>query len=735
MCKPVRSTRRLRCAAFMKHVPRLAAAAAVLLCSSVSAVETNMAPGGYTGLGITPSARLLAWGQFALAYDRQLPGASDPSGHNFIAGFGLLPNLEVSGRIAANSPLQRNCFIEVCNGIRDLSASAKLGIGLDSADRFRMALGAADIGGAATNFRTYYGVLTYSEPTVEISAGLAQRRKGTGSQSPLHGPFASAAWQPLSWLRGHVEYSDRNAWAGVRLFAPKDWLPEGWSAHIGTNVRLTDSNLTSRSWLSAGLSIPLYKVPSSAAPKAPLPELSGAQQPLPAYEARTPAPGPSPQAGAEMSQRNGPVIDDALQELARALQDKGLEDVWIGRMSDGSIAVRANNATYNWNTVDALGAALGATARTLGHTRTAYRLLLTQRQVPLVAITGQTDCLREWIEQSTSACPAGELSTPGTTSQDALQAGATWVVRGLQPSWKTLRVQLTPVLRTNVATEVGTLDYSAGVNVGFLQPLWAGASAEWRVQGELSHSDDFDPDRILGRRRVRGGTERLAFTQTMRLPLERWLEGDDVAVRRRGLAAVTAQATVGRLAGHFDGVHGSVRWEPGEGRHRLTAQAGYLHNSKFGLIASEPRNAVPLLLSYRYDVASTRTYLEATGGEFMNNDRGLQLGLRQWFGDISVQVYLRRTRFSSTGSRSTAGLELSIPIGPRREMQPSVLQVTGTPRFSHAIETTVGARVNAVVVGHGVLPPAPSLEAVHNSDRSSLLYFEDNVRRLRDAAR
>jgi hypothetical protein len=211
--------------------------------------------------------------------------------------------------------------------------------------------------------------------------------------------------------------------------------------------------------------------------------------------------------------------------------------------------------------------------------------------------------------------------------------------------------------------------------------------------------------------------------------------GGDLAVRRRGLSAVTGQVSIGRFGHHFDGIHGAVRWEPGEGRHRVTAQAGWLHNSRFGLVPSEPRNATPLLLSYRYNVAPTRTYLEATGGRFMNNDRGMQLGLRQWFGDVSVQAYVRRTGFASSSARTMAGLELSIPIGPRKDMNPSGFQVTGTPRFSHAIETVVRERQNVVTSGYGVLPPTPSLEAVFNSDRAGLAYFEDNIRRIREAAR
>ncbi|NML43761.1 YjbH domain-containing protein [Ramlibacter sp. G-1-2-2] len=727
------------------HVFALTAA---LVSCSASAVDTTMTQAGYTGLGITPNARLLDWGRFEFAYDNQLPGAQ-PSTHgsNYVAGFGMFPNFEFSGRLAANSNPD-NCFVNVCHGVRDLSASGKFAIGIDARNRFRLGLGATDVGGAATNFRSYYGVLTFDAGSYEASAGLAKRSTSGGNRprSPLDGPFASAAWQPLPWVRGQLEYTDGSSFAGVRLFAPKQWLPEGWSAYIGANLALNDTKFTERNWWSAGVSIPLYKVPSlpAAGAQAPAPALADAQKPLPVYEARTlPAPAaPTPNGGASVPAQRAaeplppaqPIGNERLEALAQALRAKGLEDISVGRMADGSIAIRANNATYNWNSADAIGAALGAVARELGDDRVAYRLVITQRQLPLVAVTGQADCLRQWI-QGTNTCAGGELSTPGTMALDRLEEGANWVVSGLQPSWKTLRISLSPVLRTTVGTEVGVLDYSAGINVGFRQPLWPGADFEWRVQQELAHSNDFGSGGLLESRAIRNGTERLAFTQTVRVPLERWFApGDDLAIRRWGLAAVTAQGTVGRVGNHFDGVYGALRWEPGDGRHRVNLQGGVFDNADYHAVPNEPKSARPLLLGYRYNVAPTRTYLEATGGQFMNNDRGLQLGVRQWFSDVAVQLYWRRTQVSSL-TRSFAGIEFSIPIGPRKDMNPSELQLTGTPRFSHAVESLIGGSNNAVVTGRGVQPPTPTLEAMHNSDRASLLYFEDNIRRIRDAAR
>ncbi|MCG2592031.1 YjbH domain-containing protein [Ramlibacter sp. XY19] len=745
MNRPTPPAITLRCYLELQVARSGALALACLFPAFASGMDQTFTQGGFTGYGITPNAQLLGWGRMALGYDNQLAGyVRNPSGHNYVLGFGLLPNMEVSGRLAASSPQDANCFAVDC-GARDLSASGKFGIGLDTAGRFRIAVGATDLGGSVTYFRSYYGVGTFSAGDWEVSGGVAKRSGAgvAGSRSPLDGPFAAAAWQPAAWVRGHVEYTDGNAWAGVRLFAPQAWLPEGWSGFLGANVRLTGTDLTEKSWVSAGISIPLYKVPAlGGAANQPPPALRGVQQPLPAYEARavptpitTSAPPLPPQPGATNSRR---VSDDRMRDLAAALRAAGLEDIWVGRMPDGSVAARANNATYNWNSLDAVGASLAAIARTLGDSPAGYRFILTQRQLPMVAITGQTDCLRMWIQTDAAGCAAGELSTPGTTALDLLQTDADWVVRRDAPSWQTLRVALSPVLRTNIGSEFGVLDYSVGANIGFLQPLWSGATVEARFDVPIANSSDYEEGAIFGRRRVVGGLERLAFTQVMRLPLERWLAPtDDVEVKRRGLAALTAQATIGRYGSYYDGIHGSLRWEPGDGRHRLSAEAGVFRNGDYGNPDTQgPRTARPFLASYRYHFQPTRTYLEATAGNFMRNDVGVQVGMRQWFGDVAVNLYYRHSKFENSPARQFLGLMVSVPIGPRRDMNPGGLQVTGTPRFSVGTESTLREKGgNTVRIGYGVTPPVPSLDAVFNSDRAGLAYFEDNLRRIRDAAR
>lgn len=743
-----------------------------------AAADAVMSPQGYSGLSITPTADLLRWGDMSLTYDSQLPGARNPEGHNFVAGFGLLPFMEVSGRIASNI-MHCNLYTHPECGIRDLSASVKAGIGFGEDKRYRIAVGGTDLGGIVTFFRSYYGVGTYDSGSVQYSLGIAKRADArSGGQSPLHGAFGSIAYQPLSWLQGHLEHSDGLTWVGTRVFTPEGWLPRGWRIHAGVNLRLTDSNATERTWWSVGMTIPLHHVPTLparvsggavvtfadvpaeadmqgsrvgaaglAATAARTSSIAG--NPLeselanlePSRSSRSDSPAvptavavPEPRASFEFSR--------ALQAIARQMQAQGLEDVSVGRLRDGGLAVDVNNATYNWNLLDVIGVALGVIGRESAATPLAYRLIVRQRQTPIVAVSGRTDCLSKWIEGVESDCPAVQLHTPGTGPLERLHEGVGWEVRDAGASWRTVRLGLEPVLNSNVATEYGVLDYSVGLGLNLQQPLWDGASIDIRHVAPLADSSDFETTGPYAARRLKEGVDRALISQTLRLPLERWLAWLAPQDGTTGLAAVTAHASVGKINRVYNGVYGNLRWEPGRGAHRFGVEGGYFkHKDKqvgpvYGPTFIEPRTARPVLGSYRYQLLPTETNLEITAGRFVNHDTGVQLALRQWFGDKAVALFYKRTRFDyQQEPASFVGIELTLPLGPRRDMLPgSLMQVRGVSRWGYGVQTLTGGDDNRITTGHAVRPGVDALNETFNSDRAGLGYFNGNLRRIRQAA-
>jgi hypothetical protein len=790
--------------------PAPAASADTARAVPASAAFDVLSPLGFTGGTLTPNARTLPLGTMGVRYDREVPGAALTTGNNYVIGFGLLPYVEATGRIAAND-LHCNLYLPRSNAVanscldrgelRDLSMSFKLAVPLDEQERFSVALGATDVGGAATNFRSYYGVLGWRQGPFEASAGVG-RSDARGAL--LSGPFGRLAVQVLPSLQLSAEHIPEGSWVSARAFVPGNWLPERWHVFAEANRRIGESKATGSSWLALGLSIPLdflgttasaeaqrraalraptpvfgglpslgrpdaASVPGAASPRseASAPASSTARQSsaapiagataaagtvsparavvLPAIGsgvagiATNPvsatgstgskiaastvgaagAPGPSAQDPAPLGRADAA----ALARLAQALATAGVEDVSIGEQdrADGAtvVIVRADNASWRWSDFDALGVVLARVARALAPVDAAFVVTLGRRGVPTLQVEGTGRCLEAFLRAGSADCPRGDtprLRSSGEAGFDAALRDVRWAHRGISPSWGRTRVTIGPGLRSGVATEYGVFDYSLAAEVSVEVPLWKGASIEARRSFPLSHSSDYDDGAVFGTDRHKTVTDRVLLHQAIALG-----------------HGVTTRAAIGRIFDDWRGGLGEIRWEPGDGRHRIGASAAQFRNGgslRDGFVA-EPR-----LVSYRYLVGSLDWALELTAGRFFLNDTGWTVTSRHWFGDVAVAASLRSSQHRGLPDpEHFAGLQIELPLTPRRELGTRWIQVQGADRWAYGVDTVVGNSHNRLTGGYGIVPPVPNgLDAIHNYDRAASVYARGHWARIRSAA-
>jgi hypothetical protein len=735
---------------------------------------------GYSGGALTPSARTLPYGTLGLRYDPQLVGVAErPHGHNAVLGIGVLPFVEVTGRVAAHD-MHCNLYLPGdCDGrgwLRDLSASVKAAVPLDAKQRFSIAAGAVDVGGAATNFRTYYGVAGWREGPFDLSLGYGRSEARYGV---LNGAFGRVAVRLHESLEVAAERVPAGTWISARAFAPARWLPDRWQLYADLNHRVGDAAATAPSWVGIGIGIaldrrgdspsaaeqraaasrppqPLFGGPSSdgaaAVPAAPLaePPTSSRAEPPAAPRAEPPAaPRAEPPAARRVdvapaptalepaaTQRTAaggagqdptaarPGLDGSmLQRLRSALERAGVVDLAIGEGRDTEgrtiVVVRADNGAWRWSDLDALGAVVGRSAAALADRDLRLRVVLGRRGVPTLGIDGTVPCIQAWLRRAESDCEATgrpRLLAAGESGFPELLDDVRWLDRGLNPSWGRTRIAVAPGLRTAVATEYGVWDYSLAAEVDVEVPLWRGASIDARRSFPLSHSGDFDDRRVYGLDRHRTLTDRVLVHQT--IPIA------------NGLAA---RAVYGRVFDDWRGGVGELRWQPGDGSHRFGAMLGQFQN---GGSLRKGFTAEPALVSYRYFIAPLDWSVEATVGRFFLNDTGWALSSRHWFGEVAVVAHLRETRhpYAAVGERF-AGLLLEIPLTPRRAFDRRWLQLQGADRWAYGIETLVGNSHNRITGGHGVVPPVTNgLSEVHDTDRSFGAFAARNRERVREAA-
>ena len=702
-------------------------------------LQPGLAAGGFTGLGITPSATPAGWGQILAAHDQALPGQTvQPRGHSFGLAVGLLPGLEVSGRLATQD---LNCNFyglgsNPCNkpGQRDLSASVKLGHRIEwqalPGMGLSAALGANDLGGAATQYRSYYGVLGLDRGPWVLHAGWA---RGASASAHLHGGFGSLAWRPTDWLQGHAEHSAGRTWLGGRVGLPAAWRPAGIEPWLGWQRSLQDDRFSPRQWWSVGLSVQLDRpARRSTGAGAQLDAGLAAGPSDPATGIATAVTGSATAAAAATpDDKRAPAAADPLAwaaRLAARLAKAGFEDISLGQhRASGRVLVDAENSGYAWNDLDALGVAMGLVAAAADGAPPELALRLHKRGRLVWQVSGSAACIDRWLRGQSARCPGGQplrLQAAALAQADApADADIDWWLRKQRASWLRPRLMLSPDIDSRVGTEYGSFDSSWGLGLTLHLPLWQGAHADFAHVQALGHSADYDPGQAFSDFRIDSQSYRVMLHQAL------------------GLApGLDARLAAGRLFKKLDGATAELRWQPGIGQHRLGMEVSeYSHVD----IQFKKRSA---MASYRYFVAPLQTSLELQGGRFWHGDRGAIASSRHWFGDVSVALYLRRSRFPEGspalyspyghGYVNAAGLELSLPLTPRREHVGSLLQVRGTDRFSYGVQSVVGQKTsNQLTPWFGRFAPVPMGLAgtVDNFDRASQAYLDSNLHRLREA--
>ena len=354
---------------------------AALIFGASDAVAAN-GTGAFGGLSITPTAQVDG-GVMTFQVQNRVIGTGRYDGIHLTNVFGLSDLLEVGGRSAANTTNVN--WYTGDGGNRDLSASAKLQLNPIfgyAASPLKFSLGATDVGGAATLFRTYYGVASYGASAWTASAGYAKAGQTNILHNPLQGAFINGSLQIKPWLDLQAESTSTRSW--LAMAAKNDTLLPSWGAPAGTtiyaklNSQVRGPNLVGGSpWLDVGIRLPLdwtqLKTPKSSG-------LVAVQQiaqrnsnvvaiaQTAAYaevkaEVKTEVLA-TVQAEPEHSSptRDQTSLSQYAQELAQRLIQSGLEGVSVGVIGD-MLIVKASDMVYEHSLLDGAGVALGHLAQ------------------------------------------------------------------------------------------------------------------------------------------------------------------------------------------------------------------------------------------------------------------------------------------------------------------------------------------------------------------------------------
>jgi hypothetical protein len=654
-------------------------------------VAQVLSSNGYSGVGMVPSTSTVLTGNAVFGFDKTIPGGTNTKGFNTQIGLGLYSDIELVGRLATND-LKCNMFIkDACpkGNIRDFSASLKWSLPLDwlKRNQSQIALGATDMGGAASYFKSYYAVASKEVGPVNLTLG---RAKAVADYAPLKGIFGSISYSPASWIDLNIQKIGSNSWAIATL---KSELPISQvSSYITLNQRISDEKVTEKQWVGVGVTFSLDRATNH--------RKVIRQEPSIDLQKNKVIKNLNPTNLKEILEKNG-FLNPIIKDYSKLLE------------------IQIENTAYAWNTIDAVGVALGAIADSYGNSiEKTFELNITTRGITQVIVNGDTMCLKRWLE-SGEVC--GNLSIrSGLQRHTSINLHDEYIDNFFSNFNNWLfrpELVLSPTFLSSIGTEFGAFDMDGGVNINVVLPLWRGATIETNQIKPLGiGTRGFEQGGVFYASRLKPATSRSLFHQLINVP------------------SINTQArlSVGTAYTAWDGHQIETTTQSDAGQHRLGLTAGSFKNDSL----SSNRQKTYELATYRYahdDRMSTVT--ELTTGKYWGGDRGWSIGQKFWHGDTSLSIYVRRTRLSESSPLvSFAGLQLSIPITPRVNKGLEHFALRGTNQWTYTLESRVFERENLLTGGYGEVPRiGDSLIQTFNRDRNSTHYLESSLIRAKSA--
>jgi hypothetical protein len=633
---------------------------------------------GLTGLIHVPTAGAIPIGMADITWDNLIAhrfGEHVSYQRNVFVSLGFLPRLTVAARgIVVRDSTRLNPKIVGGDLKRDLSLSAQFLLLDEMGRRPAVAIGVIDpeTGGKATQFTTYF--VTASKSLFGVSRLTAGY--GWGRQAVVDGPFGGLELQVGRWATAIGEYDGERWNAGFRLF-PLATFADGLG--VQPRVDVIEREGEGRSY-GLGMRIALGGPARSGPPTS--------RDGNPARLAGAPLEAPW-----------------AAHRVTTDLVGMGFENVYatVERGSGGdTLVVEYENRRFSHSEWDALGIVMGVASRSAQESVIRIRVTIRRVDLPVLSVSSDLEAFRAFVE---GALPDREFAEQLRVERPGPDMDRR---RGdvQNPSALKLDVFLRPGLQTTLLTEFGVADARLWFVPDMYLSLGHGFVLNGRVAADVGQSDGFFTP--------------LFEDMSGRLLLHKGMRLDT------GSPTVDAltQFSVGMFREDEIGVANQLDVTLREGRVSLGSTL-----AAFGPELGKIDSGVALgNVRVRYPEWNLTARLDV--GIFRRGDGGAAVELSRFFGASEIGFFSKFTNFGSV-----AGIRVSVPLAPARELRPSYLRPRLPDVFTHAKQITILESPGVIrpYLGLG-LETEHELERVYRDrDRIHAVSLRANVRALRAA--
>jgi hypothetical protein len=332
----------------------------------------------------------------------------------------------------------------------------------------------------------------------------------------------------------------------------------------------------------------------------------------------------------------------------------------------------------------------------------------------MLLVSTRLEELRTWLaDPEFSLPPVFQVNNDASAVDPAL-----FIDAAHNPDWLRPSLILSPGLKTFVGTESGVFDYLLAIKPELQMTTWKGAVLNARWDLPLTWSDSFDDGGSFAYARNDAVLDRLMLFQGVSLT-----------------PTLMANLGGGLILPDIKGTLNELVWSPKSGIHRFRLGQSYARNSL------DQTDLKVVLGSYRRYFPALDLFVEGTAGKFWGQDTGGLLTLKRFFGDTAIDLYYKNTETPAKKRWQAAGMQISFPLTPRRDMKRAPVQIRGNEEWGYSQEMVLainGQRTNDTIsTTLGINPiPSPSIyRSYQNRDRLNEAYILAHSQRLKDAWR
>lgn len=648
---------------------------------------------GYTGLLNTPNALVTHEKKIDVLYsnnfDNDFPSYTQ-SVDSYLFSIGIWPNIELGGRLVSLINHEKTF-----KGRRDLSGNVKWQF-FNHKLWPSLAIGSQDFAGEARTSRSQYFVTTKQIQNARLSAGYSF------SSERLKGLFGGIEYQLIEGVYLLAEHDTVDTNYGLRVTS--DYLNLPFS--LALTAKKSPNAKHDDFYYGIGISIPLTgnKELNKTIPTRPNPSINYVTKNEKKIKTDTIGNKVSKKSKQAQQSHNGADLDD----LYRTLKQLGLEKIRIGiNPQKKQLFVEYENHRYNHNEMDALGLVLGASALKAPENITSLTVLSRKHGIATLEVNTQITHYKQFL---TTLKPTKELALEiNYPAVPYHYDGIDFIHTSPEKSFHS-ELFLYPKTSTFVGTELGVIDSSIALQADWYLPLWKGATFNVAYQKELYHTTDFNEGKPFGRFKIQDGFSNILFHQAF-----------------KPHKSITSLTSIGQYEKNYLALFNDTIAHVSNSPFRIRTRIGYYDHKK------TTENRLIAVGSIRYLYAPKDLFLEASFGQFWFDDRAVLIEAARYFGDTKI------TLFYKENDESAAGLKISLPLTPRKDMRPSMLQVKGANRWTYGLQTSIARGINktsnAVDTKIAVMPSVfhNTENTYQNQGRLSPTYINNNLLRLRNA--